>query len=62
MGVNNWFHDVRQAAARTGKATRADFAELVPGGCKPYTDMVQGLQNDCASLSEECYKACRKIL
>ena len=39
MGVNSRFHDVQQAAARTGKATRAVLAGLVPGGCKPCADM-----------------------
>ena len=62
MGVNSRFHDVRRAAARTIKVTRAVLAGLVPGGRKPCADMVQGLQKDCASLSEECCKAFRKIL
>ena len=62
MGVNSRFHDVQQAAARTGKALRMTLARLVPGRCKPCADMVQGLQNDCASLSEEYCKAYRKIL
>ena len=40
MGVNSRFHDVQQTAAQSEKATRADFAGLVPGGYKPCTDMI----------------------
>ena len=39
MGVNSRFHDVQQAAARTGKVTRADFAGLVPDWYKSCADM-----------------------